>query len=91
MAFFPPFPFTPDLFSHSPGSIAPSGEVGFPLQSLMNSGVQYLLPFKFSFWRVLDIKEYKFATDLLFMLLICFCLNHCKKLRPNADAPEINR
>lgn len=48
--FFFPFPLTPDLFSHSPGSINPSGEVSFPLQSHeFRSAVVLLLPFKFSF------------------------------------------
>lgn len=73
------FPLTPDLFSHSPSSITPSGEVSFPLQSHeFRSAVVLLLPFKFSFWRALEIKEYKFATDLLFVLLICFCFSRAR-------------
>lgn len=56
--FFFSFPLAPDLFSHSPGSITPSGEVSFPLQSHeFRSAVVLLLPFKFSFWRALDIKN----------------------------------
>lgn len=89
--FFFPFPLTPDLFSHSPGSITPSDEVSFLYTHEFRSAVVLLLPFKFSFWRALDNKKYKFATDLLSMLLICFCLNPCKKLGPNPGTPEINR
>lgn len=57
--FFFPFPLTPYLFSHSPGSITPSSEVSFPLQSHeFRSTVVLLLLFKFCFWRPLEIKEY---------------------------------